>query len=398
MSSPQTIEKLTGKQALSHHNTVFSQLLKFIPRHEFESLAAKHHEGRKLRKMSRWLQFVSLTLAQLTGRVSLRDIVSNLSAQSHKLYHIGSKTVSRSSLGRVNEKQPYTLYEALFSKLLSRCQGVAPKHGFKFKNKLYSLDASTIDLCLSVFPWAEFRSTKAAVKLHMGLDHDGLIPAFLTITDGKSHDITAARSLTLPKQSIVVMDRGYNDYSWYNHLNSQKVFFVTRLKKNARYRVIERHSTRKSTGLTSDQTIELTGSKAELCPIKLRRVGYKDPETGNQYYFLTNNFKLAATTIAAIYKSRWQIELFFKWIKQNLKIKSFVGTSKNAVMTQIWIAMCVYLLLAYIKFISKVEGSLQMMLRLIQLNLFERREMNSLLRGDPAPPDISPDQTRLVFS
>lgn len=383
---------------MAHNNTVFSQFLKFIPRHVFESLAAAHHEGRKLRKMSRWLQFISLSLAQLTGRVSLRDIVSNLDAQSHKLYHLGARTVTRSSLARVNEKQPYTLYESLFSKLLTRCQGVAPKHGFKFKNKLYSLDASTIDLCLSVFPWAEFRSTKAAVKLHVGLDHDGLIPAFLTITDGKAHDITAARALKLPKQSIVVMDRGYNDYSWYNHLNNNQVFFVTRLKKNARYRVVERRSVRKSPVLTSDQTIELTGTKAELCPIKLRRVGYKDPETGDQYYFLTNNFKLAATTIAAIYKSRWQIELFFKWIKQNLKIKSFVGTSKNAVMTQIWIAMCVYLLLAYLKFVSQIEGSLQLMIRLIQLNIFERRDMEALLKGEPPPPDISPNQTRLVFS
>lgn len=383
---------------MAHHNTVFSQLLKFIPRHEFESLANEHHNGRKLRKMSRWLQFVSLSLAQLTGRVSLRDIVSNLSAQSRKLYHLGARTVSRSSLSRVNERQPYTLYEALFAKLLSRCQGVAPKHGFKFKNKLYSLDASTIDLCLSVFPWAEFRSTKAAVKLHMGLDHDGLIPAFLTITEGKTHDITAARTLKLPKHSIVVMDRGYTDYSWYNHLNSNQIFFVTRLKKNAKYSVIERRSVKKSLGLTSDQTIKLTGTKAHLCPIKLRRIGFKDIETGNQYYFLTNNFKLAASTIAAIYKSRWQIELFFKWIKQNLKIKSFVGTSKNAVMTQIWIAICIYLLFAYIKFLSQIDHGLQQLLRLIQLNLFERRDLKSLLRGDPPPPNISPDQTELVFS
>ena len=383
---------------MSHHNTVFSQLLKVIPRHEFESLSSQHHEGGKLRKMSRWLQFVSLSLAQFSGRVSLRDIVSNLSAQSHKLYHLGAKSVSRSSLSRVNEQQPYTLYETLFAKLLSRCQGAAPKHGFKFKNKLYSLDASTIDLCLSVFPWAEFRSTKAAVKLHMGLDHDGLIPAFLTITDGKTHDITAARSLQLPKHSIVVMDRGYNDYSWYNHLNSNQISFVTRLKKNAKYRVIERRSVKKSQGLTSDQTIELTGAKAHLCAIKLRRIGFKDAETDNQYYFLTNNFKLAASTIAAIYKSRWQIELFFKWIKQNLKIKRFVGTSKNAVMTQIWIAMCLYLLLAYIKFISKIGLSLQQILRLIQLNLFDRREMMPLLRGDPPIPKVSPDQAGFSFA
>ena len=178
---------------MSHHNTVFSQLLKWIPRHEFETLANQHHTGCKLRKMTRWSQFIAMALAQLSGRSSLRDIVSSLGAQTAKLYHLGATTVSRSSLARVNEKQPSSLYEALFAKLLSRCQGLAPRHGFRFKNKLYSLDASTIDLCLSVFPWAKFRTTKGAVKLHVGLDHDGLLPAFMTITDGKTHDISAAR-------------------------------------------------------------------------------------------------------------------------------------------------------------------------------------------------------------
>lgn len=392
------IEKQEGVQALSHHNTVFYQLLKMIPRHEFESLAKQHHEGRKLRKMTRWSQFISMALAQLSGRSSLRDVVNNLSAQANKLYHLGSAIVSRSSLGRVNKKQPCSLYEALFAKLLSRCQGLAPRHGFRFKNKLYSLDASTIDLCLSVFPWAKFRSTKGAVKLHVGLDHDGLLPAFMTITDGKVHDITAARSLALPKHSIVVCDRGYTDYAWYNQLNSNGIFFVTRQRKNARYRVIERRSINKSKGLTSDQTVQLTGTKASNCPIALRRIGFKDAETGIQYFFLTNNFKLAASTIAAIYKSRWQIELFFKWIKQNLKIKRFLGTSKNAVMTQIWIAACVYLLLAYLKFASKTSRSFQQILQLLQLNLFGRRDLQALLRGDPPEPKLSHLQATLQFS
>lgn len=392
------IEKQEGVQALSHHNTVFSQLLKMIPRHEFETLANQHHEGRKLRKMTRWSQFISMSLAQLSGRSSLRDVVSNLSAQTSKLYHLGSAPVSRSSLARVNEKQTYSLYEALFAKLLSRCQGLAPRHGFRFKNKLYSLDASTIDLCLSVFPWAKFRSTKGAVKLHVGLDHDGLLPAFMTITDGKVHDITAARSLALPKHSIVVCDRGYTDYAWYNQLNSNGIFFVTRQRKNARYDVTERRSVNKSKGLTSDQTVQLTGAKASHCPMALRRIGFKDAETGIQYFFLTNNFRLAASTIAAIYKSRWQIELFFKWIKQNLKIKRFLGTSKNAVMTQIWVAACVYLLLAYLKFASKISRSFQQILQLLQLNLFERRDLQALLRGDPPEPKFSHLQTRLQFS
>lgn len=382
---------------MSHHNTVFAQLLKFVSRHEFETLAKQHHEGQKLRKMSRWSQFVALSLAQFAGRSSLRDIVSNLSAQTSKLYHLGSGQVTRSSLARVNEAQPYTLYEALFHKLLSRCQSLAPRHGFRFKNKLYSLDASTIDLCLSVFPWAKFRTTKGAVKLHVGLDHDGLLPSFVTVTDGKSHDVTIGRTLDLPVDSIVVMDRAYIDYSWFNALNTKGIFFVTRQKRNARYRVIERRPVLKNKNLTSDQTIVLTGTKADNCPIPLRRIGYRDPETGKQYVFLTNNFTLAAKTIADIYKARWQIELFFKCIKQNLKIKSFVGTSKNAVLTQIWIAMCTYLLLTWIKFSSRIERSLQQMIRLLQLNLFERRELLPLLKGAPPnPPDI-PTQTQLGF-
>ena len=383
---------------MAHHNTVFSQLLKLVPRHEFETLANRHHEGRKLRKITRWSQFVAMATAQLAGRSSLRDVVSNLSAQAAKLYHLGASLVSRSSLARVNEKQPFTLYEQLAGKLLAQCQARAPRHGFRFKNKLYSLDASTIDLCLSVFPWAKFRTTKGAIKLHVGLDHDGLLPTFLTITDGKTHDMTAARALQLPKGSIVVMDRGYTDYSWYNRLNSQGIFFVTRLRKNARYRVTERRRVPKSKGLTSDQTIQLTGAKADKCPIRLRRVGFKDAETGIQYYFLTNNFKLAASTIAEIYKARWQIELFFKWIKQNLKIKSFLGTSRNAVMTQIWIAICVYLLLAYLKFVSQISQSMQHILRLLQLNLFDRRDLLQLLSGGPPEPSPQQLQTSLRFS
>jgi putative transposase len=371
---------------LAHHNTVFSQLLKLVSRHEFENLAKQHHEGQKLRKMSRWSQFVALSLAHFSGRSSLRDIVSNLSAQAARLYHLGTGNVSRSTLSRVNESQPYTLYEALFHKLLSRCQGVAPKHGFRFGNKLYSLDSTTIDLCLSVFPWAKFRRAKGAVKVHIGLDHDGLLPSFVSISDGKKHDVTVGRVLEFPADSIVVMDRAYTDYTWFKALNDKGIFFVTRQKRNATYRIIERREVIKSKGLTCDQTILITGAKAKTCPIPLRRIGFRDAETGKHYVFLTNNFHLAAKTIADIYKSRWKIELFFKCIKQNLKIKSFVGTSKNAVMTQIWIAMCAYLLLAWIKFSSQIDRSLQQMIRLLQLNLFERRELLPLLRGDPPEP------------
>jgi putative transposase len=328
----------------------------------------------------------------------LRDIVSNLSAQSAKLYHLGSARVTRTSLARINEQQPYTLYEALFQKLLARCHGLPAKHGFRFSNKLYSLDSTTIDLCLSVFPWAKFRRAKGAVKVHVGLDHDGLLPSFVTVSDGKTHDITIGRTLDLPVDSIVVMDRAYIDFTWFNALDNKGIFFVTRQKRNATYRVIARREVLKAKGLTCDQTILITGLKSKACPIPLRRIGYRDLETGKHYVFLTNNFNLAARTIADIYKARWQIELFFKCIKQNLKIKSFVGTSKNAVLTQIWIAMCTYLLLAWIKFSSRIDRSLQQMIRLLQLNLFGRRDLLSLLRGDSSEPPEEPQQFRLRLS
>ncbi len=358
--------------------------LRLVPRHEFETLANRHHSGRAFRTASRWSQFVTLAIAQLAGRSSLRDIVENISSQAHRLYHLGSAKLSRSNLSRINEDKPYTLYEALFGKLLSRCQGMTPGHDFRFKNPLYSLDASTIDLCLSAFPWADFRSTKGAIKLHVGLNHDGYLPEFAVITEGKTSDVEIGRTLTFPKGSIVAIDRGYNDYAWYNQLTENQIFFVTRLKSNAKTRVVCRRSVLKDKGLTSDQTIEFTDTQAvKKCPIQLRRIGYRDLQTGKHYVFLTNNFKLAAKTIADIYKARWQVELFFKWIKQNLKIKSFIGTSKNAVMTQIWIALCVYLLLAYIKFQSKLNKSMQQILRLLQLNLFEKRDLVALLQGDP---------------
>jgi putative transposase len=323
-------------------------------------------------------------MAQLAGRNSLRDIVENVSAQAHRLYHLGSAKLTRSNLSRINEDKPYALYEALFGKLLNRCQGMTPGHDFRFKNPLYSLDASTIDLCLSAFPWADFRTTKGGIKLHVGLNHAGYLPEFVTITDGKTSDINVGRTLGFPKGSMVAIDRGYNDYAWYNQLTEKGIFFVTRLKSNAKTRVVSRRPVLSSKGLSSDQTIEFTGAQtAKKCPIQLRRIGYRDPETGKHYIFLTNNFKLAAKTIADIYKARWQVELFFKWIKQNLKIKSFIGTSKNAVMTQIWIALCVYLLLAFIKFQSKLKKSMQQILRLLHLNLFEKRDLMALLRGDP---------------
>lgn len=379
---------------MAHCNTILSQILKLVPRHDFEVLAKKHHSGRTFRTASRWSQFVTMTIGQLSGRRSLRDLVDNVSAQQQRLYHLGSAKLSRSNLSRISESKPHELYQSLFAALLNRCQSTAPGHGFRFKNELYSMDASTIDLCLSVFPWASFRKAKGGIKLHVAMNHKGNLPEFVTVTDARVHEVNEGRCVDFPKGSIVAVDRGYTDYEWYKTLSDKGIYFVARLKSNATTRIIERRPVDRSKGLTSDHTIEFTGvTTSKRCPIPLRLVRYRDAATGKRYVYLTNNFALAASTIAAIYKSRWQIELFFKWIKQNLKIKTFMGTSKNAVMTQIWIALCVYLLIAYLKFLSKSKKSMQQILNLLQMNLFEKWCIHDLIHGRSTEKiHINPDQ------
>ena len=373
---------------MAHHSTAFAQLLKLVPRHQFAELAKKHHRGGPFRKTSRWSQFVALAMGQLAGRCSLRDVVANAAAQAKRWYHLGALSLTRSTLARVNAEQPAELYEELFGDLCRQCQSVAPKHRFRFRHPLYSLDASVIDLSLQVFPWADYNRTKGGVKLHLGLDHSGYIPAFAVITDARTHEAPVAHRFRFPRGSVLVCDRGYTDYAWYKSLTEQGLFFITRQRKNARYTVLERRALQRNRGLTCDQTIRLTGSQlADIDMPLLRRIGYRDPQTGKHYVFLTNAFHLAAKTIADLYKERWQIELFFKWIKQNLKIKAFLGTSRNAVMTQIWIALCVSLMVAYLKFRSRCLHSAQQLLRLLQLNLFVRRNLYELLCGPPPVPD-----------
>jgi hypothetical protein len=381
---------------LAHTNTVLAQLLQLIPRHEFQPLAKEHHLGQKLRKISRWDQFVALMMAQLTGRQSLRDIEANINVQAGSRYHLGVRRIAKSSLARVNEKQPYTLYAALFGKLVSRCQNLSPQHKFRFKNPLYSLDASLIELSLAIFPWADHNRSKAAMKLHVGLDHCGHFPAFATITDGARHDVPVGREFDFPKGSVVVIDKGYTDYGWYKQLSDKGIFFVTRQRTNAKYRVMERRKVNREQGVTSDQLIELTGVqlKNKSMP-QLRRIGYRDAETGKHYVFLTNHFGLSAKTVANVYKDRWQVELFFKALKQNLKIHAFIGNSRNAVLTQIWIALCTYLLLSYLKFLSKTGWSEQRILRLLQANLFSKKDLMALIRPSPPERKGSPPQLAL---
>jgi len=361
---------------MAHCNTIFHQMLKLIPRHHFAKLEAEHSTGRKARSFTRWSQLVHLLSMQLTARVSLRDGVSSLKARIKSLYHLGIKPVARSTFADANNQRPASFFEALFGLMYQRCQPLAPKHKFKFKNKLYSLDATVVSLCLSLFPWAAFRRTKGGIKLHTLLDHDGYLPAFVAISPAREHEVKKARSLRLPKGSIVVADMGYTDYAWYAQLTAQKIFFVTRQKRNARYEVLEHRKVNKNQGLLFDQTIRLTGE--EGC-VPLRRIAYRDAATAKRYVFLTNHFKLAAKTIADIYKERWQIEIFFRFIKQNLKIKAFIGNSENAVLTQIYAALIVYLLLCYLKFVCNLSITLQNCIRILQLNLFRTCTLQELL-------------------
>lgn len=371
---------------MAHYNTILSQITALIPRHVFDDHADIHHSGQKFRSYDRWSQFMAMLIGQLSGRKSLRDIVENLKAQQRRLYHLGMKPTSRATLARVNEKQPASLYQTIFFELLKKCQMVSPGHKFTFKNKLYLLDTTTIDLCLSVFPWAQFRKRKGAIKLHMGIDADGYLPTFMDMTDGKVHEINWAKeTLKLPKGSFAVFDRGFTDYSWYSTLMADGIFFVTRLKSNADVEYLLKRAGRKSPGVTNDQQIKLKGIDAPL-----RLVAYTDLETGQEYRFVTNAHHLKAAEVASIYKERWQIEQFFKWIKQNLKIKTFLGTSRNAVLTQVWIALCVYLLVAYLNFKAKLGASMQQILRVLQLNLFERRALVELFRPPDQQQPVSP--------
>ena len=328
---------------MAHCNTIFHQMLKLIPRHHFGKLETEHETGRKARSFNHWSQLVHLLSMQLTARVSLRDGVASLKARFKNLYHLGAKPVARSTFADANNRRPASFFEALFGVMYRRCQPLAPKHKFKFKNKLFSLEATVVSLCLALFPWASFRRTKGGIKLHTLLDHDGYLPAFVAVSPAREPDIKKARSLSLPKGSIVVEDLGYTDYAWYHQFTAQKIFFVTRQKRNARYEVLACRKVNKNQGLISDQTIRLTGAKSQECPVPLRHIAYRDTATGRRYVFLTNHFKLAAKTItktiADIYKERWQIEIFFRFIKQNLKIKAFIGNPENAVLTQIYAAL-----------------------------------------------------------
>jgi Transposase DDE domain/Domain of unknown function (DUF4372) len=365
--------------------TIFGELLKLVPRYQFEKAVKQYQGDRYVKSYTTWHQYITILFSQVKQKDSIRDIVTGLEANESRWYHLGLTGIHRSTFSDANNKRSFQIFEDLFYHLLSRCKDLTPKHRFKFKNELYSIDASVIDLCLSVFPWAKFRKTKGAIKMHCLYDHSGALPSFVTITDGKKHDVTVAKEVGFPlsPDSIVSMDRAYIDYKWLNSLDVKRVWFVTRAKSNIDCVITGQHPV-SGKGVLKDQMILLTGPRTKnYYPKELRMIEFYDEETKKYLTFLTNNMKLAASTIAAIYKSRWQIELFFKWIKQNLKIKSFLGTSKNAVMTQIWVAMSYYLLLTYIKYQTKYAHSLLTLSRLIRETLFERKNLIDILTLKP---------------
>ena len=380
---------------MSHHNTVISQLLKLVPRHEFQMLSEQHDIKRRSGALSRWSQFVAMFTCQVSGLLSLRDIESTLQSQQQHHYHLASQSISRSALGRANETLDYQFFVALFGKLYQRCVQHSPRHGvksdFALKEKLFSLDASLIDVSMKLFPKANYNRMKAAFKLHVGLDHDGLIPAFIAVTAGKVSDQTQARHFNFPRGSVVVFDKGYACYEWHQSLAKQGVSYVTRMRGNAKFKVIDTHPVDgNGSGVLSDETIVYTGlraSKKDLLPV--RRIVFHDETLNKTFVFTTNRFDWDATLVAQIYKQRWQVELFFKWIKQNLKLKCFVGLSDNAVMTQVMVAMCVYLLLAYQKFMAKFKQSLQQMIRLIRHSAFIRRSIVELFQPPDKPAKMS---------
>jgi len=387
---------------MQYNTSLFSQILQLIPRTTFDRLVRETHADRYAKGFSCWTQCVAMLFCQFTQSKSLREISDGLRITHGKLNHLRVDAApAKSTLAYANAHRPAALYERLFAEVLKQCQAISPgkKQKFRFKNPLYSLDASTIDLCLSLFPWATFRQTKGAVKLHMVLDHDGYLPTFALITDGKRHEVTVAREFLFPKGSVIVMDRGYCDYALFHTWHQRGLFFVTRQKANAAYEVLLNQRVPERSTVRADQLIRLVGTKAQQdCPIVLRRVVVWDAKQQREIVLLTNHLEFGATTIAAIYKDRWEIELFFKALKQHLKVKTFVGTSENALKLQIWTALISLLLLKYLQFKSQCGWPLCRLVAMLRLNLFTYRHLWDFL-NDPfqVPPEEPPYQLTLGF-
>jgi hypothetical protein len=381
--------------------TLFAQLMDFLPWTTFSRIVDRHGGDHRVRTFSCAEQFRAMAFAQLTYRESLRDIEACLSAQAHKLYHMGFREpVRRSTLADANESRDWRIYAEFAQRLIATARQLYAQEdlGLDLTNTVYALDSTTIDLCLSVFPWALFRSTKSAVKMHTLLDLRGSIPSFIHISDGKLHDVHALDLLVPEPGAIYVMDRGYIDFARLHALHRAGGFFVTRAKSNLKAHRVYSRTVDRATGLVCDQTIALDGFYARKdYPDHLRRVRFKEPDGDKTLVFLSNHFDPSALTIAKLYQSRWQVELFFKWIKQHLRIKQFYGTSENAVKTQIWIAVSVYVLVAILKKRLNLRASLYTLLQILSVTLFEKISLEQALRVShyKTVPDQPPNQLDL---
>ncbi len=381
--------------------SIFSQILQLIPRLEFQAAVSEHKAERHARGFSSWAQFISMLFCQLGHAQSLREITGGLAACEGKLRHLGvDDAPKRTTLSYANGHRPWKLYETVFHQLLKRCQGEAQtrKRKFRFKHKLLSLDSTVVPLCLSVFDWAHYKRAKGAVKLNLVLDHDGYLPSFAVLTEGKTADITVARQMSFAPGTMLAFDRGYADYGWWLSLTQQKVHFVTRLKDSADYGVVEPGKVPEGGDIIRDEVIVLCAQQEIGPQARLRRIEVWVEEKQQTMVFLTNHLQLAASTIAAVYKERWAIELFFKAIKQGLKIKTFVGTTENAVQTQIWTALIAMLLVKYLQLQSTFGGSLSNLIALLRQQLFVYRDLFKWL-NDPfqAPPALDDGQMNLAL-
>jgi hypothetical protein len=376
--------------------SIFSQILQLIPRLEFESAVRKHGAQRHARGFSSWGQFIAMLFCQLGHAKSLREICGGLAASEGKLRHLGVPTApARSTLAYANGHRPWQLYQTVFDQLLAKCQtvvasqpGTRKKRKFRFKNPLMSIDASVIDLCASMFDWAKFRLTKGAVKLHLLLDHDGYLPSFAVITEGKRHEVRVARQMRFAPGTILVFDRGYTDYLWFVSLVQQGVHFVTRLKENADYGVVEERPLPNRQGVRRDQVIFFYKLAQASLDAYFRRIEFYDEEQDRVLVFLTSHMELSAATIAAVYKERWQIELFFRALKQSLRVKTFVGTSANALKTQLWTALIAILLVKYLQLKSLFDWSLSNLVALLRQQLFVYRDLWAWIDNPFQPPPI----------
>ena len=380
--------------------SLFSQILSFIPQNQFNRIVQQYSGNRYAKTFSCWHQLVAMIFCQLGQAHSLREICGGLATCLGKLHHLGMKaSPKRSTLARANENRSWEIFRDLFFVILQSAQNeFRGKRKFRFKNKLYSLDSSVIDLCASIFDWAKFRRTKGAVKLHLLLDHDGYLPSYAHITEGKTHDIAVARLLNLAPGSIVAMDRAYVDFNLFAQWTKNKVYFVTRLKDNILYNVVAMRKAPEKSNVLSDCIIYLASKTAcATCPFPLRLVSVWDSKNRRIISLLTNQMTLSSTTIAAIYKERWQIEIFFKMLKQNLKVKTFVGTSANALKIQIWTALIVILLLKIMQFRSTLNWSLSNLVALIRMNLFTYRDLQAWLNDPYQTPPKPPHDLQLTF-